>query len=208
MSRDETKQILMRIQSTFPNWKPQSDLRFVVETWHEYLSDYDYEQVKAALKAFVMTDSSGFAPSVGQLIEILDRLGNAGELSEMEAWLLVSKALRRSLYYADEEYAKLPEAVQKAVGSPEMLRSWAETDVKSIENVVQSNFMRTYRQELSRSRELRKIPANVRALLESCGSKLLLEEKQSHPLPDAGEHPGSGQSKGLKRREIAKTYTK
>ena len=60
MTRDETKQILMRIQSTFPNWKPQSDLRFTVETWHEYLSDYDYEQVRAALKAFVMTDSSGF----------------------------------------------------------------------------------------------------------------------------------------------------
>ena len=175
MSRDETKQILMRIQSTFPNWKPQSDLRFVVETWHEYLSGYDYEQVKAALKAFVMTDSSGFAPSVGQLIEILDRLGNASELSEMEAWSLVSRALRRSLYYADEEYAKLPDVVQKAVGSPEMLRSWAETDMKSIENVVQSNFMRTYRQELTRVRELRKIPANVRALLENCGSKPLLE---------------------------------
>ncbi len=142
---------------------------------YEYLSGYDYEQVKAALKAFVMTDSSGFAPSVGQLIEILDRLGNASELSEMEAWSLVSRALRRSLYYADEEYAKLPDVVQKAVGSPEMLRSWAETDMKSIENVVQSNFMRTYRQELTRSRELRKIPANVRALLENCGHKPLLE---------------------------------
>ena len=102
-------------------------------------------------------------------------MGNSEELSEMAAWSLVSKALRRSLYYADEEYAKLPDVVQKAVGSPEMLRSWAETDMKSIENVVQSNFMRTYRQELTRARELRKIPANVRALLENCGHKPLLE---------------------------------
>ncbi len=188
MSRDETKQILMRIQSTFPNWKPQSDLRFVVETWHEYLSDYDYEQVRAALKAFVMTDSSGFAPSVGQIVEILDRLGNVGELSEMEAWSLVSKALRRSLYYSDEEYDKLPEAIQKAVGSPEMLRSWAETDLKSVENVVQSNFMRTYRQELTRAREMRKIPANVRVLLENCeNSPFLQDQRQSHLLPDARE---------------------
>ena len=175
MTRDETKQILMRIQSTFPNWKPQSDLRFMVETWHEYLLNYDYEQVRAALKAFVLSDSGGFGPSPGQLVEVLDRLGNTDELSEMQAWDAVSRALRRSLYYADEEYAKLPEAVQKAVGSPEMLRSWAETDMKSIENVVQSNFMRTYRQELTRARELRKIPANVRALLENCGHKPLLE---------------------------------
>lgn len=178
MTRDETKQILMRIQSTFPNWKPQSDLRFTVETWHEYLSDYDYEQVRAALKAFVMTDSSGFAPSIGQIVEIMDRIGNVGELSEMDAWDTVSRALRRSLYYADEEYSKLPEAVRKAVGSPEMLRSWAETDMKSIENVVQSNFMRTYRKELTRAKEMRKIPANIRALLENCRSKPLLESQQ------------------------------
>lgn len=175
VSRDETKQILMRIQSTFPNWKPQSDLRFVVETWHEYLSDYDYEQVKAALKAYVMTDSSGFAPSVGQLIEILDRLGNVGDLSEIEAWSLVSKALRRSLYYADEEYDKLPEVIKKAVGSSRELYDWATTDIKTVENVIASNFMRTYKQELARARELRKIPANVRALLENCGHKPLLE---------------------------------
>jgi len=177
MTRDETKQILMRIQSTFPNWKPQSDLRFVVETWHEYLCDYGYEQIRAALKAFTMTDSSGFAPTVGQLIEIMDRLGNSEELSEMEAWSLVSKALRRSIYYADSEYDKLPETVKKAVGSPEMLRSWAETDMKSIENVIQSNFMRTYRQEVTRAREMRKIPASVRTLLEGNSGKSLLEKQ-------------------------------
>jgi len=177
MTRDETKQILMRIQSTFPNWKPQSDLRFVVETWHEYLCDYGYEQIRAALKAFTMTDSSGFAPTVGQLIEIMDRLGNSEELSEMEAWSLVSKALRRSIYYADSEYDKLPETVKKAVGSPEMLRSWAETDMKSIENVIQSNFMRTYRQEVTRAREMRKIPASVRRLLEGNSVKSLLEKQ-------------------------------
>lgn len=173
MNRDETKQILMRIQSTFPNWKPQSDLRFVVETWHEYLSGYEYEHVRAALKVFVMTDSSGFAPGVGQIIDILDRLGNPRELSEMAAWNLVSRALRRSIYYAQEEYDKLPETVQKAVGGPEMLRRWAEADMQSIESVIQSHFVRTYRQEIARSRERRKVPQDTLEALEQSDNKLL-----------------------------------
>lgn len=177
MTREETKKIIMVIASAYPNWHP-SDMTLTVDAWTLMLEDFSYNQVAAALKAFVLSDASGFAPSVGQLIGMMDRLGNSEELSEMEAWSLVSKALRRSIYYADSEYEKLPEAVQKAVGSPEMLRSWAETDMKSIENVVQSNFMRTYRQELIKLKEMRKIPANVRALLESCGSKPLLESQK------------------------------
>lgn len=177
MTREETKKIIMVITSAYPNWHP-SDMTLTVDAWTLMLEDFSYNQVAAALKAFVLSDASGFAPSVGQLIGMMDRLGNSEELSEMQAWDAVSRALRRSLYYADEEYTKLPEAVRKAVGSPEMLRSWAETDMKSIENVVQSNFMRTYRQELIKLKEMRKIPANVRALLESCGSKPLLESQK------------------------------
>ena len=42
MTRDETKQILMRIQSTYPNWKPQGDLGFVIDTWNEYFDGIQY----------------------------------------------------------------------------------------------------------------------------------------------------------------------
>lgn len=174
MTREETKKIVMIMSSTYPNWHPL-DMTLTVDAWTLMLEDFSYNQMAAALKAFVLSDTGGFAPSPGQLIGMADKLGNGEELSEMAAWDMVSRSLRRSLYYADEEYAKLPEAVQKAVGSPEMLRSWAETDMKSVENVIASNFMRTYRQELTRARELRKIPANVRALLENCGNKPLLE---------------------------------
>lgn len=176
MNRDETKQILMRIQSTFPNWKPQSDLRFVVEAWHEYLSDYNYDQVRAALKAFVLSDVGGFGPNPGQLIGMIDRLGNSEELNEMEAWSLVSKALRNGYYGAEQEFEKLPPIVQKTVGSPSQLRNWSQTDSDSVENVIQSNFMRTYRQELAKNREIRKIPQDTRLALEQ-SKNMLIEDK-------------------------------
>lgn len=179
MTRDETKKIVMVVASTYPNWHPL-DMSFTVDAWTSMLDVFSYQQISAALKAFILTDTSGFAPSVGQLIGLLDRVGNRHELSEMEAWSLVSNALRRSTYYAESEFEKLPDVVQKAVGSPSILRNWAQTDMQSVENVIQSNFMRTYRTELARSHELRKIPNNVRTLLEQTSCNMIEGKEMIH----------------------------
>ena len=162
----------MVIASTYPNWHP-ADMSFTVDAWALMLESFSYQQIAAALKAFILSDTSGFAPSVGQLTGLLDRVGSSQEPSEMEAWSLVSNALRRSTYYAESEFEKLPEIVQKAVGSPSMLRNWAQTDMQSVENVVQSNFMRTYRQEITKNREKRKIPQNVLKELEQSDNRLI-----------------------------------
>ena len=119
----------------------------------------------------------------------------------MEAWLLVSKALRNGTYGAVKEFNKLPPLVQKAVGSPDNLRNWAQTDSESIENVVQSNFMRTYRTVVNRAKEYRKMPKDIQALIENTnrssysaqiGSKnqqtikLSLEDNKSQNKPIKG----------------------
>ena len=85
----------------------------------------------------------------------------------MEAWLLVSKALRNGTYGAIEEFNKLPPLVQKAVGSPHNLRNCSQTDTNSIENAVQSNFMRSYRLVVNRENEIKQLPADVRTLIEN-----------------------------------------
>ena len=166
MTRDETKEILMRISSAYPNWRPQADLSFVTETWWECLSGYGLGQVKAALKAYILADTSGFAPSIGQLIEKMQTLQRPAELTEMEAWALVSRALRNGRYGAEREFEGLPPIVQKAVGAPSQLRNWSQTDNESVENVIQSNFLRTYRAVLAREREMAKMPPEIRRLIE------------------------------------------
>lgn len=160
MNRDETKKIILMMCSLYPNWKPQ-DLSYTVDAWTVMLDGYTYQDISKALKAFVLSDESGFAPSVGQLVGMIDKLGNGQEFGEMEAWGLVSKALRRSSYYAQEEFDKLPSSVQQAVGSPTMLQAWAQSDIKSIESVVQSNFLRAYRQVQANERERRKLSAEL-----------------------------------------------
>ena len=150
---------------SYPNYKP-NDISETVDVWQMMLSDYDYNIVAMALKAYILSDTSGFAPSIGQLVDKMKSITSPQELNEMEAWSLVCDALQNSGYNYAEEYEKLPPLVQKAVGLPKQLQEWALTENLN-KDVVGSNFMRCYRIEVERQNEISKMPQNVREMLES-----------------------------------------
>ena len=200
MTKNEVVKLLMTIQTFYPNYQVENK-EFTINAWYSIIGDCDYKPMEKALRAYITTDTSGFAPSIGQLINKLHEVQSPQELNEMEAWSLVSKALRNGYYGAVEEFNKLPPLVQKAVGSPDNLRNWAQTDSESIENVVQSNFMRTYRTVVNRAKEYKKMPNDIQALIESTnrssysaqiGSKnqqtikLSLEDNKSQNKPIKG----------------------
>lgn len=173
MTRNETKEVVMAIYNLFPNWKP-SDLSFTVDTWNVFLAEYDKKEVQVALATYVKSNTSGFAPSVGQLIQLLPSLIKKEEslLNEAEAWSLVRKAIRKSSYYAEEEFQKLPEAIKKAIGSPSNLRVLACNEDYN-EEVESSNFKRAYRTVLAREKEIQRMPKQVQELIGT-----VVKEKQ------------------------------
>ena len=174
MTREETVKIIRIMVDSYPNYKP-NDISETVDVWQMMLSDYDYNLVAMALKAYILSDTSGFAPSVGQLVDKMKTITTPQELNEMEAWSLVCDALRNSGYNYAEEYAKLPPLVQKAVGLPTQLQTWALTENLN-KDVIGSNFMRCYRIEVERQREMSKMPQNIREMLE----KISNESHSSH----------------------------
>ena len=121
--------------------------------------------MSVALKAYILSDISGFAPGIGQLVGKIQTISQPQELNEMEAWSLVSRAIRNSTYNSVEEFAKLPPLVQKAVGLPDQLRTLA-MDENYNEQVASSNFIKCYRTEVTRSQELSKMPSDVRKIIE------------------------------------------
>lgn len=154
---------------SYPNYKP-NDISETVDVWHMMLSDYDYNLVAMALKAYILSDTSGFAPSIGQLVDKMKSITSPQELNEMEAWSLVCDALKNCGYNYVEEYAKLPPLVQKAVGLPTQLQTWALTENLN-KDVVGSNFMRCYRIEVERQNEISKMPQDVKELLENISNE-------------------------------------
>ena len=179
----EAKKIIAVMLVSFPNFKP-TDVDSMAETWADMLSEYSYSQVSMALKAYIVSDTSGFAPSIGQLVGKIQTISQPQELNEMEAWSLVSRAIRNSTYNSVVEFAKLPPMVQKAVGLPDQLRTWA-MDENYNEQVASSNFIKCYRTEVARSQELSKMPSDVRKIIErACNSSYVaqMDEKRTQAV--------------------------
>ena len=179
MTREETVKIIRIMCDCYPNYKP-NNLSETVDVWQMMLDEYSYNQVSIALKAYVTSDTSGFAPSVGEIVAKIQLVSQPQELDGMAAWGLVSKALRNGTYGAVEEFNKLPPLVKQAVGMPDNLKNWATSDYQTIETVIQSNFLRTYEVIVKRETEINRMPDNIKSLIEKTNAnsyKAQIEQK-------------------------------
>lgn len=179
MTREQVGKLLMTIQAYYPNYNPP-DKEITLNAWYIMLAEYPEELVLQALRACIATNTSGFAPDVGQIMSKIQTISQPQELDGMTAWGLVSKALRNGTYGAVEEFNKLPPLVRQAVGMPDNLKNWATSDYQTIETVIQSNFLRTYETVVKRANEINRMPDNIKSLIEKANAnsyKAQIEQK-------------------------------
>lgn len=179
MTREQVGKLLMTIQAYYPNYNPP-DKEITLNAWYIMLAEYPEELVLQALRACIATNTSGFAPDVGQIMSKIQTISQPQELDGMTAWGLVSKALRNGTYGAVEEFNKLPPLVRQAVGMPDNLKNWAVSDYQTIETVIQSNFLRTYETVVKRANEINRMPDNIKSLIEKTNAnshKAQIEQK-------------------------------
>lgn len=93
MTREDVIKMLMVVQASYPNYKPP-DKTVTVNLWHEMLQEYDEASVMTALKEFIKTDTSGFAPSIGQIVAKIDLVKRRMEINHLEQMLLQETSLR------------------------------------------------------------------------------------------------------------------
>ena len=196
MNKLEIIKLLTTIQAAYPNYK-MADKEITINLWEDMLSEYTYQQVSTALKAYIMADTSGFAPSIGQLVDMARKIKNPNVLGELEAWGMVSKALRNGINGSKEEFDRLPHTVQKAIGNPEQLRHWAVTENETVETVIQSNFIRAYRMALQNEQEVEKMPEDIKRIMQANGlqieqeSRITIETKETMyvgvPMPQTAK---------------------
>ena len=173
MTRDETKQLLMAIQATYQNFKVKpEEMAFTINAWHTMLEEYPYQAIQAAFKIYVKTSTSGFAPSVSQLINAMYTAKDNEKLSEGEAWALVKRAIQDGGYHAEERFNELPEIVQKAVGSPNMIHQWSQTESDEVNTVIMSNFQRAYRTILQRQAFNDRVPIALTDIVNQITEKM------------------------------------
>ena len=159
------------IQSAYPNFNPINQ-ELAVETWMLGLGDENDKEIGIAFKTYLKTDKSGFAPSIGQLIDLSRKITTPTLMNEQEAWSLVRKALENGIYNSQREFDNLPDLVQKAVGSANQLHVWA-SDPDYDESVMSSNFMRSYRTVCARQEEYNRMPKEARLRIDALAKQAL-----------------------------------
>lgn len=166
------------LKAAYPRYydgKSEKEIKEAVNLWAAMMSDYDYKIVAGAIKALIAT--SPYPPTVADVNNKIQLLTHPQEMSELEAWSYVLKAIKNSLYSSREEFEKLPEECQTIVCTPEQLRAWAMLDVDEVNTVIASNFQRSFRSTLSKRREYNMLPQQVKNLIESISGGLSMIEE-------------------------------
>ena len=185
MTRAETLAVMSILKAAYPAFyrdMKRQDAEAAVNLWAEMFEDYPPQVVAAAVKAHIASDKKGFPPCIGSIIDAINTVSApSGEMSEGEAWAMVSKAIRNSGYNSEQEFEQLPERLQRIVGHPAQLREWALMDTSTVQSVVQSNIMRSFRARAESERKMRAMPSDVRSKMEEL-TKAAVKELPSYDM--------------------------
>jgi len=169
MTKREIAELITVMQTNYPDTaKGQSEdaFRAKVALWYDFFKDCQKELVYAAAKAFMANDTKGFMPNIGQINDYIQKIRCQDSMTEGEAWGYVAKALRNSAYNSAEEFAKLPERIQRLVGSHTQLKEWALMDSEIVQSVISSNFQRAFRARQKSDAEYERLPGDVKQFVQ------------------------------------------
>lgn len=165
MTRQETWKLVFVIRSSYPKHYQnftESDFENMCTALYMCLEDYTYQQASMGLKMFLISDTKGFPPVAGQIIEQIQKITPKPEMMEgLQAWNLVMQGIRNGTYGAEEEFEKLPPLVQQTIGSAQYLRDEATNSDFNMD-VAKGQFLKNYEIVTRREAELAKIPASMR----------------------------------------------
>lgn len=187
MNLVETAKLMAVLETAYPMFyakKTQQEREDAIRLWAEMFADEPGELVAMAVKALIKTRASTFPPGIGEITEKIQQLTQPNEMTELEAWGLVLKAIGNSNYNSGEEFQKLPPVLQKLVGSPSQLREWAAMDSETLNSVVASNFQRSYKIRAKSERDYLALPSSVKTYVASITGGMRMPELPSGEITE------------------------
>lgn len=175
MTREETKTILAIMKAAYPNFyrdMTKEDASNTINLWSTMFADEKPQIVIEAVKSLICTLK--YPPTIADVKEKIALITQPPAMTEMEAWSRVCGAI--SYYHANEAFANLPPMLQKIVGSPNQLREWAMMEAETVNSVIQSNFMRSYKAKVVQEKEYAMLPESTKQLIAGLAQKYSLTE--------------------------------
>lgn len=157
MNKADFFKIMTNIRMTFPHsfthCQDDNQFKAVCANWYRFFENDDYEVVSKAVDKFIATDTTGYAPTIGQIKNLLISVNPPSQISVESAWAKAIRAARCDYRYAQQEYDKLPSAIQKAVGSPRVLVEWGWMEENATQ-FARKEFEKKYNDVLEEEKQL------------------------------------------------------
>lgn len=179
MTIEDTAQVMDILTTAYPGFyagRNAPDPEKALMLWASMFAEDDPAIVIAAVKALIAGDEKGFPPHIGAVKARIRQITCPVEMTEAEAWALISRAVKNANYGSREEFERLPPVLQRLVGSPNQLKEWAMLGTDTLQTVVASNFQRSYRTTAKIHREYDALPSDAKALAGQVSGVMALEE--------------------------------
>jgi hypothetical protein len=153
-------------------------MKMMVETWSDFLGEYQSGQVKTATKKLVTEKE--WPPTPGEIMKEIEELKMSEEdkLTGPEAWEALCHAIQRHGRYHEQELLdSLPERVARAAQVTGMETIYMQGG----DSFIQNRFIKTYEQLQERDFERQMLPGSARKDIERIGA---VGKKQIEQLTD------------------------
>lgn len=162
MEKNKIAEFLMVLKTFFPKFFTSlsvNEMENTMKAWNLILGDYSNEQIQAGLKFFLITNTKGFPPTPGEMIEAISKVSSPADNmpTAEECWLKIKNAVSNSTYHSVEEYNNLPDICKKLIGSSSILQNYADISPEYLETVVKSNFLKSYQALAIKEKEAEKM---------------------------------------------------
>lgn len=188
MTREEFSVIAKGLKAIYtdPKFMPDKDS---FDIWYEALKDLEYRIASMATQAYIKIEK--FTPVPADIRRYAEQIQSplTDDMSEIEAWSMVRKALNNGYYGAKEEFEKLPELIRETLGKYERLKEMSILDISQVETVEASNFMRSYRAKLEAKKRQRQLDKNLSSqIMEIRKAVTPPQIEVTHETPMIEEH--------------------
>lgn len=167
MTAEETLGILITLETAYPNFykggMAEEQKVNAMILWAKMFTEDSAQLVAMAVEALLTTNK--WPPSISEVKEKILMLTRPPDMTELEAWGKVYKAIGSANYYAQENFDNLPPILQRLVGSPNQLREWAQMDTEDLQSVVSSNFHRSYTARVKQEKEYQVLPSSSKQIV-------------------------------------------
>ena len=198
MKKSETVDCITYLSAAYPGaYKRFTEQKFetLIAVWYNTFSEYPVQMVMVGVQGYISTDTSGFPPSPGQVIKIIQDLTAEKETNSMEAWAIVKKAVNSPRDRMEEAFRTLPPLIQKVVGGHHQLMAWGNVNEEEFETVIQSNFMRTYETEKRRQKQIDMLPERIKRMIPKGGNNERIDDHRGgDALPEHQMEQGGAES--------------